>query len=62
MIQQLQNLRSFSFVRERLDKDLLQLHGLWFDIGNGDTHMFCAEQKKFIVVNEETVQTVFSKI
>ena len=62
MLQQLHNVRSFSFVRERLDKGLVQLHGLWFDIGEGETYLFSAPHKKFVAINEETVKTVFNTV
>ena len=32
----LENLMSFPFVAEAVDKDELSLHGLWMDIGSGE--------------------------
>ena len=43
----IENLRSFPFVRERLEDGRLRLHGGYFDIGNGKLLALDAETGKF---------------
>lgn len=43
----LENLMSFPFVAEAVDKDELSLHGLWMDIGSGELHFLQSETGSF---------------
>ncbi|KAK3718277.1 hypothetical protein QZH41_013176 [Actinostola sp. cb2023] len=62
VLQQLQNIGSYSFVREQLRAKQLNLHALWFDIANGEMYMFSRENGTFEVVNEDTIDTVFKSV
>lgn len=44
---QLDNLRSFPWIREREEKENLSLHGAWFDIGSGELWVMNAESGDF---------------
>jgi len=46
----LENLLSFPFVREAVDKDLLTLHGLWNDIGTGGVENYDGSTGKFVAI------------
>jgi carbonic anhydrase len=46
----LENLGSFPFVQERLEKGVLTLHGLWTDIGEGGLEYYNPEQDMFKAV------------
>ena len=43
----LNNLMTFPFVKEAVDKQTLSLHGLWTDIRAGELHQFDAEKGAF---------------
>ena len=43
----LENLMTFPFVREAVEQDLLSLHGLWTDIGEGGLHQFEPVSRRF---------------
>ena len=58
----MQNIKSYGFVRDKLDNSALQVHGLWFDIGDGEMFMYSKIHKRFIVVNEETLKTTFGHL
>ncbi|WP_298840440.1 carbonic anhydrase [uncultured Roseobacter sp.] len=47
VITSLENLMTFPFISERVDKGRLTLHGLWTDIGEGGLECFMPEQKAF---------------
>jgi len=55
-LQQLQNIASYPFLHEKLEKDDVHLHAFWFDVYTGDFHMFSRERKRFVLVSEETYQ------
>ncbi len=43
----LQNLMSFPFVKEAVENDMLSLHGLWNDIGEGGLEVYDPEDSHF---------------
>ena len=58
----MQNLKSYGFVRDKLDEGALQIHGLWFDIGDGEMFMYSKMHKRFIIINEQTLETTFGHL
>ncbi len=46
----LENLMTFPFIRDAVSDDMLTLHGLWTDIGDGDLEEYNPEQQKFIAL------------
>ncbi len=44
----LENLMSFPFVKEAVESDLLTLHGLWQDIGEGGIEQYLSDVKEFV--------------
>lgn len=50
VIVSLENLMSFPFVRAAVEDEMLTLHGLWNDIGEGTLEHYDAEEMKFGVV------------
>lgn len=62
VLEQMKNVKSYGFVREKLDTKALQVHGLWFDIGGGEMFMYSKMHNRFIVVNEQTLKTTFEHL
>ena len=62
VLQQMQNIKSYEYVRNKLNEGTVQLHGLWFDIGNGEMFMYSKNHKRFVVVNEETLKSTFGHL
>lgn len=62
VLQQMQNIKSYGYVRNKLDEGSLQLHGLWFNIGNGEMFMYSKNHKRFVVINEETLKSAFGRL
>ncbi|WP_113911850.1 carbonic anhydrase [Roseovarius dicentrarchi] len=46
----LENLTSFPFVTDAMDRGVLTLHGLWLDIGEGRVEQYHASSKKFAAI------------
>lgn len=46
----LENLMSFPFIVDAVERDALSLHGLWVDIGPGDLHFLQPETGEFVPV------------
>ncbi|EDO40556.1 predicted protein [Nematostella vectensis] len=62
VLQQLHNLKSFPFISNPLSKGALNLYGLWFDIKEGEMYMFSRKQKKFVLINKDTVNNLCSEV
>ena len=58
----MQNIKSYGYVRTKLDEGSLQLHGLWFNIGNGEMFIYSKNHKQFVVINEETLTSAFGHL
>lgn len=52
VLQQLEHLRSYPLVRERLAAGTLRMHGWWFDIGHALVHVYSPELERFTPINE----------
>lgn len=52
-LQQLQNIASYEFLKEKLESNKVHLHALWFDVHGGDFYMFSPSQQCFLNVTEE---------
>ena len=61
-LQQLQNISSYSFMREGLLKGRVYIHALWFDIYTGDIYFFSRQQKKFVPIDEENIEALMEEV
>lgn len=59
---QLENLRTFDQVRQRLTTGALRLHGWWFDIATGNVYTFDSEEKRFILIDEKVGAKILQKL
>lgn len=60
VLQQLDHLRTYSFVREREESGRVHLHGWWFDVGTGETHIYDEERGGFVLLDEEEARRIAS--
>ncbi|KAL5004406.1 hypothetical protein ScPMuIL_017862 [Solemya velum] len=51
-LQQLQHVASYPFLKEKLSKNEVRLHAMWFDIYTGEVYMFSRARKVFMEINE----------
>lgn len=61
-LQQLSNIASYGFLKRRLETHDLHLHALWFDIYSGDIFYFSRGAKKFIEINERTIDKLLEEV
>ena len=58
---QLEHLKSYPIVRERIGAGELQLHGWWFDISRADVYAFEESLKKFVIFDEEQAARILAR-
>lgn len=59
---QMEHLKSYPFVRERLQKKKLRLHGWWFDIAKADVYCYEQKQKKFILIDDDEAKQILDRL
>jgi carbonic anhydrase len=52
VLQQIENLKSYPLVQERLARKKLSLHAWWFDIGHAEVSYYDPARKDFFVIDE----------
>lgn len=62
VLQQLDHLRSYPLVRERLAAGTLRLHGWWFDIGNAQVHAYRPQRECFVPIDEEEGEQMLAEL
>jgi carbonic anhydrase len=55
VLQQIEHLKSYPMIRERLAANRLALHGWWFDIAGADVYIFDAAEDRFQIIDEDRV-------
>lgn len=61
-LQQLQNIASYGFLKQRLEKFELHIHALWFDIFTGDIYYFSRAAKKFVIIDEDNIDKLLDEV
>lgn len=61
-LEQLSNVASYGFLKRRLETHDLHIHALWFDIYTGDIYYFSRGAKRFVAVDESSVEGLVSEV
>lgn len=59
---QMEHLMSYPFIRERVEKKLLQIHGWWFDIAQADVYCYEPELNQFVLIEENEGKVILDRI
>lgn len=62
VLQQLQNLMSYAFIRERVEQKLLRLHGWWFDIAKADVYCYETSLNQFVLIDENEGKIILTRL
>lgn len=62
VLQQMEHVASYPFVRERLNKKQLRIHGWWFDIAKAEVYCYEEKNKNFILIDEEEAQLIINRL
>ena len=62
VLEQLQNIASYNFLKRRLESFQLHVHALWFDIYTGHIYYFSRRTKKFVLVDDVHFQELLEEI
>ncbi len=58
VLQQMEHIKSYSFVHDRLSQNRLRIHGWWFDIAKAQVFCYEKELNAFVLINEEEAENL----
>lgn len=53
VLQQIEHIKSYPLVKERMSKGTLRVHGWWFDLNNVNVYVYSEAKNKFILIDED---------
>lgn len=62
VLQQMEHIASYPFIRERLEKKLLRLHGWWFDIAQADVYCYEESNHQFVLIDENEAKLILERL
>ncbi len=62
VLQQLEHLKSYPVVKDRVASGKLKLHGWWFELKGADVYSYEDSEKKFILIDEEQAQKILTRL
>lgn len=62
VLQQMEHILSYSFVKERLEKKQLRIHGWWFDIAQADVYCYEQDLNKFVLIDEQEARHIMERL
>lgn len=61
VLQQMEHIMSYPFIRDRLEKKQLRVHGWWFDIAQADVYCYEKEQNQFVLIDEREAKLILDR-
>lgn len=62
VLQQIEHIKSYPFIQERIAKNKLRFHGWWFDIGRADVYCYEQSVKQFILIDETEAKLILKRL
>ena len=58
VLQQMGHITSYPFIRDRLEKKQLRVHGWWFDIAQADVYCYEQDLNRFVLIDEKEAKLI----
>jgi carbonic anhydrase len=62
VLQQIDNLKKYPLIAEKLKNNNLRIHGWWFNLATADVYYYNYEIEKFILINEEEAHNILASL
>jgi carbonic anhydrase len=59
---QMEHILSYPFVKERVEKKQLGIHGWWFDIAQADVYCYEKDQNNFVLIDENEAKLIIERL
>jgi carbonic anhydrase len=61
VLEQVEHIRSYPFIQEKLKKKSLRIHGWWFDIAHADVYCYEKSVHQFVLIDEKEAEAILSR-
>ncbi len=58
VLQQMEHLKTYQFIQEKIKNNTLRIHGWWFDIASIEVLYYCPNTQKFLLIDENLLKDV----
>jgi carbonic anhydrase len=62
VLEQMERIMSYPYVRERVDKEQLRVHGWWFDIAKADVYCYESSINQFVLIDEKEAHSILERL
>jgi carbonic anhydrase len=62
VLQQMEHVKSYPFVNERVAKGHLRIHGWWFDIAQASVYCYEQNVNQFVLIDENEAKLIFERL
>src|ERR1700733_11538657 len=62
VLQQMEHIKSYPFIKDRLEKKQLRIHGWWFDIAQADVYCYEQNINQFVLIDEKEAQQILKRL
>lgn len=62
VLEQMKHVATYSYVQERMQKNLLRIHGWWFDIAKADVYCYESSVNHFILIDEVEAEKILKRM
>jgi carbonic anhydrase len=62
VLQQIEHLRTYPFIRTRETDGTLRLHGWWFDIADAEVYAYEPDQLRFVLIDEAVAARILARL
>jgi carbonic anhydrase len=62
VLQQMEHVMSYPFIRDRLEKKELRIHGWWFDIAHADVYCYEKDLNQFVMIDEKEAKLILERM
>lgn len=61
VLRQIEHLKTYPIIQERLKANTLKLHGWWFELSQADVYAYEESKNKFVLFDEEEAQRIIAR-
>lgn len=62
VLQQMEHIASYDFIRQKMEKRELRIHGWWFDIAQADVYCFEPSFNQFVLIDEKEAELILGRL
>lgn len=62
VLQQMSHIASYPFIKERIEKGELRIHGWWFDIPLADVYCYESQLNQFVLIDEREAKLILTRL